>query len=348
MESKRIITGAFAALCLLLPCSMTVSAQDTPAGTVAYALPQTSISLEVEAVQEQFHAGPYARFAEKYLGIEAEQEDRTSYSLSNIKLTPCIEADPAARYSVVLPESAGNTFLQMTAQGLISISDGGFGKESVWRFPAMGDGGFSEKGLSSNLTTESGTLYRSTKGKDEFNRITVSQDIVVAKSLEQKAQEAADIILKLRKTRIQIVTGDTDATYSGEAMGAAIDELSRLEQEYLSLFIGCSEYQTQKVRYDVVPANDSRNHVYVAFRMSESQGLVPADDPTGKPYILDITEEGLTTPVLNGRGSASKNALLYRVPCICNVRLTDGVNLIMQTRIPIYQYGATSSFPLNK
>lgn len=343
MKRSRIIA---AVICTAFPF-LSASAQENPAGTISYSLPQTAISLDVEAVKEQFYAGPYARFAQKYLGIDAEQEDRTSYQLSSVRLTPCVEADPEARHIVTLPKgNAGETFLKMTAQGLVSVADGSFGKESVWRFPPMGDGDFSDKGLSSNLTTESSTLFRNSNSEDEYKKITVSQNIVVAKSLEQKAQEAANMILDLRKTRIQIVTGDTDATYSGEAMESAIREIERLEKEYLSLFVGYSEYQTQRVQFDVVPKNDSRNHMYVAFRISDTEGLVSADNLAGKPYYLDIVEEGLASPEGAKKGFVSKYAILYRIPCICNVKLTDGVNLILQTRVPVYQFGATSNYPV--
>ena len=54
-------------LCLaaaLLPAGR-ISAQD-PVGTVSYALPQTTITIEVEAVREYFYAGPYAKYAQKH------------------------------------------------------------------------------------------------------------------------------------------------------------------------------------------------------------------------------------------------------------------------------------------
>ena len=50
-------------------------------GTVSYALPQTTITMEVEAVREYFYAGPYAKYAEKYLGVQARQADQTTCTL---------------------------------------------------------------------------------------------------------------------------------------------------------------------------------------------------------------------------------------------------------------------------
>ena len=55
MKEIRTIAALFLAAAIF-PVGK-LSAQD-PAGAVSYALPQTTISLEVEAVREYFHAGP--------------------------------------------------------------------------------------------------------------------------------------------------------------------------------------------------------------------------------------------------------------------------------------------------
>ena len=104
-----------------------LSAQD-PAGAVSYALPQTTISLEVDAVIEYFHAGPYARYAQKYLGVEAGQEDRSTCTLSAVRMTPCIEADQNHRHFLVPGKNGIPSFVTLTSQGLIAVNDGNFGK----------------------------------------------------------------------------------------------------------------------------------------------------------------------------------------------------------------------------
>ena len=166
--------------------------------------------------------------------------------------------------------------------------------------------------------------------------------MVVEKSLEQKAAETANTILDLRRQRLQIVTGDTDATYSGEAMGAAIEELTRLEQEYMTLFTGYSDYQTQKMRFDVIPEAGRENQMYIAFRISDKSGLVPADDMSGKPVVMEIVPQAIAQTEL--RNSAS-NVIHYRIPAICTVKLKNGADLLLQSRIPVYQLGQESSLP---
>ena len=341
---KKILTIAAAILSL----GFQAHAQKTdidPEGTVSYALPQTSLTFDVEAVQEKFYAGPYARYAKKYLGIDARLSDETAYKLSSVKVTPYVEADQAHRYTVTLSSKnmSASSYLQLTTQGLIVAPDGNFGTESAWRFPIQTSGDFSGKGVSSNYTSESAVLYQGVKQSDSYSKISVHQDMVVEKSLEQKAKEAADLIFSLRKKRVQIVTGDTDADYSGAAMESALNEITRLENEYLTLFVGYSEYQTQSKSFDVVPAADQGN-ISVAFRLSDTEGLLPADDMSGKPYILDITPQEIVSTA-SGKGKAA-TGIIYRIPSICNVKLSDGVNVLLQSRMPVYQYGVTKIYPI--
>jgi hypothetical protein len=241
------------------------------------------------------------------------------------------------------------TFLKLSTCGLVSFADANFGDESVWRFPTKVSGDFSDKGVSSNLTSESTTLYRNAKTESAYNKVAVQQNMVVEKSLEQKAAETAEMILNLRKQRLQIVTGDTDATYSGEAMGAAIEELTRLEQEYMTLFIGYSDLQTQKMRFDVVPQAAQESQMYVAFRLSDTAGLVPADNLSGKPVVMEIVAQEVADPALSAEmlKSAKEVQAYYRVPAICTVKLMDGTNLLLQSRMPVYQLGRESSLPVN-
>lgn len=322
-----------------------VTAQDQM-GAMSYALPKTTLTFEVEATIERFYAGPYAKFAEKYLGVQARQQDGTTTTVSSVRMTPRIEADQAYRYYVT-PGNDAKSMLALTSQGLIAVSDGNFGNGSEFRFASQSGGDFSDKGVGSNLTSEATTLYRGVKDEASYNRVAVQQNMVVRKSLEQRAQEAAEMIFDLRKKRVQIVTGDTDATYSGEAMGAALAEIAALEKEYMSMFLGYSERQTQKVKCDVVPTPDQKNQTYVAFRVSDTEGVVAADNVSGKPFLLEVLPQDVSAS--QGKASAAKgNVVVYRIPTVCTVRLTDGVSQLLQDRVAVYQFGTESYYPIGK
>ena len=349
-----MLKNIFVATLLLLSVSISAFAQkkgEDPQGYMTYSLPMTTITLEVEAIQEKFYAGPYAKYAEKYLGIKPRQKDETLFQLTEIRMTPYVEADQSRRYSVNV--KAGNvdaTFLKLAGEGLVSFSDANFGDESVWRFTTRSQGDFSSKGVTSNLSTESTTLYRNQKKESAYNKVSVQQNMVVEKTPEKRAAETAEMILKIRQQRFQIVTGDTDATYSGEAMGAAIDELTRLEEEYMTLFVGYSEYQTQRMKFEVVPDAQRESQMYVAFRLSDAAGLVNSENMSGRPVVMEIVPQVFAEPELTNVVEEKKQQPVmahYRIPAVCTVRLIDSGNILMQTRLPIYQLGRESSLPVN-
>ena len=340
---------------LLLLSATSLFAQkkgEDPQSYITYSLPQTTITLEVEAVQEKFYAGPYAKYAEKYLGIKPRQKDETFFQLTEIRMTPYVEADQSRRYSLNVPKGRIDaTFLKLSAEGLISFADANFGEESIWRFPVKTQGDFSSKGVTSNLSTESTTLYRNEKKESAYNKVSVQQNMVVEKSLEKRAAETADMILKIRQQRLQIVTGDTDATYSGEAMGAAIEELTRLEQEYMTLFVGYSESQTQRMKFEIVPEADRESQMYIAFRLSDTNGLVASENMSGRPVVMEIVpqvfDEPQVTAPLDPKAVKPAVEAYYRIPAICTVKLIESGDVIMQARMPIYQLGRESSLPVN-
>ena len=348
---KYRLSMIISALAVLVPLGLSAQTSSDPEGYVTYSLPSTTITLDVEAVQEKFFAGPYAAYAEKYLGIKARQKDETTCQLTQITMTPYIEADQSRRYSFnVAKGNVASSFLKLTSSGLVSFSDSGFGNETVWRFPIKVDGDFSDKGVSSNLISESATLYRSDRKDAVYNKVSVQQNVVVEKSLEKKAAETAEMILNIRKQRLQIVTGDTDATYSGEAMGAAVAELTRLEDEYMTLFVGYTLSQTQRMRFDVVPDAGRTNQMYVAFRLSDTAGLLPADNISGRPVVMDITVQEFAPVEMPAVADPKEKrpVMVYcRIPAACTVKLLNGTELLLQSRIPVYQLGQESSFPVN-
>ena len=359
---KRLTKTLCALLCLLAGLQMAnaqilEAGQEQPSGVVIYSLPSTSIMLTVTAEKETFVAGPYAQFAQKYMGSEARTEDAVTYTLKSIDMAPYLEADPSTRIALNISGrgNAAANFLQLCSQGLIVASDSYTGKPEAWRFPSIANTDvFAGKDVESNLTSATTTLYKTVNTAEGFQRVAVSQSQVVEKSLEKKAQETANAIFDLRKSRMQIVTGDTDATYSGEAMQAAISEITRMEQEYMSLFYGASTTSVQTMNFDVVPtapANaSSRQQMYVAFRLSETEGLLPANDVSGRPIVLELSFDKAPEVTTGGVASAKllpSSTVYYRVPVIATARIMDGSQMLLQTRVPVYQFGQTVSFPLN-
>lgn len=334
-------------------------------GVVVYSLPKTNLHLTVEALCESYTPGIYSQYAQKFLGIDVPKSAQTQYTLMNIKLNPLIEADRSKSYIANLNgfenKTAPASFFKMTSQGVIILSDENKGGDEYWRFPTLANFEVDGTQATGNLTVAETTLYRQVKNEQGgYDKVATTVNQVVEKSIEKKAQEAANTILSLRTKRMEIITGDTDATFSGEALSAAISEINRLEQEYMELFIGTVNTHIQKMSFDVLPQNNPEEEMIVAFRFSDTAGLLQTDEISGRPIVLEVipeveqpqSEVEIFEPEVkqnskNVKAAAQREDIKYRVPSVCNIKIFDGQELILQSRVPVYQKGETLSFPLS-
>ena len=162
-----------------------------PAGAIIYSLPITSLHIIAEATFENFTAGPFARFSQKYLGVQAKEESSVTCNLSSVEIIPYIEADPNANIALNLGNSKNGSanFLEMINQGIIMWSDSYTGKSDKLRFPDLrSNTQFVKEMSTSNLTSEKTTLYKTTQTTVGAERAAVQQSQVVEKSLEKRAR----------------------------------------------------------------------------------------------------------------------------------------------------------------
>ncbi|HPS24895.1 MAG TPA: DUF4831 family protein, partial [Bacteroidales bacterium] len=135
---KLIILLLTLSLWMPVQAQQAVDMQEIPQGAVVYSLPRTCVRIVAQAQYTQFTAGPYARYARKFLGIDVPQENTTSYRLTHIEMTPMLEADPHQMYVAdVSSKNISPWFLQLTSQGLVMLADSRSGTETKWRFPSM-------------------------------------------------------------------------------------------------------------------------------------------------------------------------------------------------------------------
>lgn len=256
-------------------------------GVTTLSHPQTTLLVNV-VVEKQIHVvGPYARFAQKYLGARAALTDKVSHSI--------IEASISAADTA--PETATPKFTEESA--VVSLR---------------------------------GTA-------DEFPKVLPNKTSSTEVPLETAAQEAANMIFQLRKARIDLVMGNVGENVYGAGLKAALDEINRLEQEYLELFLGKQVISRTVKTISVVPETSKTK--YILCRFSEQTGIEPANNLSAQPIVLDlvpsgkIPTEGLT--LKNERDT--RYAVPFRIADNVVCRLSDSRGTITETELPIFQYG---------
>ncbi|MBO4434664.1 MAG: DUF4831 family protein [Bacteroidales bacterium] len=300
---------------------------------VNYTLPATVVNLDVTAVKENYYAGPYARFARQYLGIDVPLTDYCVTTITEIKVYSSLVADMSATYSIPSwrPRSK---FLALTSQGLVAFEKKEEARSNKWSVVA-------------GKQLEGDVLYSAAQPDSDLMSTPIPWEVAPDKPVEILAKDAAEIILSARRERYNISIGNTDATYSGEALQAALEELKRLEEEYLPLFTGSKTVEIQHGFYSICPLTSRKEQVYPAFAISDTEGLVESGAETDTVYNLEFYVSLASYPgLIPATPQKGKTIVHYRVPAICSVKLTGGHQVLFTTQLPVYQLGRELTCPL--
>ena len=318
--------------------------------TYVYSLPRTVINIEVEIQKSVFIPGPYHEYAARFLAIEGVRHDNNeSWNVKQIKLGASKEPDPDYFYSV---SPAGdfskfNEELDLLFQYGQIILPGSFvinGPVSAEiDIPEDNEIYFKDLSDKKNLVVEKETSYKSVFRDSIYVQVPFVKEILVRKTPELKAEEAANFIIKLRKRRFKLLTGQNEGDVPDAAIESVIDELSRIEQEYLSLFTGKTIYESETLHFDYIPLPGKLTDQKILFTLSESEGILETMSPKGKPVIFEIECLDLTQNLREMRTSEAVNTLFYREPDLARIIISLDDVLLFENKLTVYQYGSVIS-----
>ena len=335
---KKTLTAA----AVLLLATLQASAQE-----VTYALPKTAITVEVTYTQDIIHAGKYAKYAKELLGLDVAQKDTVLTNISGFNIRPRVEADQSRRFSLNLTSNTRPALLALTEQGLVAGNEnelkdkrnhGAQGRQVNYRKPEQ-----KPKEPVKTPVYEEQIVTRLDSLGCEIND-TILVEVIPVDSLFIEAHEAAESIIELQEQRYKILIGDTDASYAGEALGTAITELTRMENELLALFQPSVETVKGKAYFDVIP---DREGSFAVFALDPFRGPVRPTKASSDIFDLVVTSEPMATaPAAPSTRKQPTQKIHYRIPAVCTVTLTDGANEIVSLRLPVYQLGLETAYPL--
>lgn len=319
-----------------------------------YALPRNVFMVSVESLGTHYTPGPFALFAEKYLGIKGVRtEPRTEWQITNSTISAGIEADLQQIFVVDPSPNNHLNISELNRNGLIiPIRNIAYISNNQTQLGASELPGVLYTDLSHTpFIASERTSHISRVFKDSaFVRVPVSKTIIVEKSLEDKAREAADFIFSLRKRRFDMLSGDADFVAEGKAVEAVLKEINRLEKEYLTLFIGSTQNQKMVNTFQYTPAPETSGAI-ILFRFSTTKGVLPVSDLSGNPVLISTTleEKWENTEVFSAISSEKSkprtDALYYRVPVPVTIRLTYGTSELLNKRETAHQFGPLVRIP---
>ncbi len=321
-------------------------------GSLVYALPQTVLDFTVVAEKTVQKAGPYSEYAEGMLGLrDVIGSDRVVWKLKEVRLNSVQELDPDEFYIIKSDGLIQTNAISMINAGLIMdvnpsvYDDRRFDSRNL----SADDKRMMYRDMGSDIyfDIEQDTAYRVVDVDTAFVRIPYVLERRRQLSLAEQAENTARILLELREGRHLILTGEATVFPQDKA---AIDEINRLEEQYISLFAGKSWTTEERFNFSFVPDAGMRNKPVVIFRFSSEKGVLEMDDLSGRPVVAELMSNNGTDSlnIISGNNNEDTyDKIFYRVPEVVDIRITDGRRNLGGKRQLIYQFGKKVALPAN-
>ncbi|MFB6342369.1 DUF4831 family protein [Saccharicrinis sp. FJH62] len=292
--------------------------------TLVYALPQTRLKFKITAEKIIKKTGPLYRYSERFLGIkDVILKDEISYKIKTIELETVSEPDPDQYYQVSYSGKGFIPPLRLTEDGCIA----GYNTNPVM------------------IEKEEEIILTDQEPLDtSFKYTPYLEDQLVVNSTAKMAEEAANFIYRIRDNRASLVSGELNYFPSdGSALSISLNEMDRMEKDFLSLFLGKEVKEEVVFNLDYLPESEVSKALF--FRFSQFKGLVDKTDLSGSPYYLTVqlkTDNLITNDTLN---KVTYHGLFYRVPAKATVKLLDGTNTLFTSDATVAQFGSVLSLP---
>jgi hypothetical protein len=291
---------------------------------ITYSLPKTSLVIHIEVIKVTAKAGPYYRYADKYLGVKNPvEEDKTYYQLGKVNVTNKGLPDTENTYIVEFKAGTTAPYAYLSEDGLICSINADY------------EAPREEDTVRGNPSAPA--------SPDEATAVPVFlEELLMAGSMAKQAEVAAKQVYRIHESRLNILTGEADnMPPDGEAMKVVIRELERQEKALTALFTGVTAKDTSYYDMTIVPYEDMEREVL--FRFSDLLGVVDADDLSGVPVYINLkAQERPAAPVLDPKEAEKKEKMkgvIYNIPGKANIEIQMNRKFLFKGEMLIAQFG---------
>ena len=203
------------------------------------------------------------------------------------------------------------------------------------------------------------TIYRVVRTDTSFLRLPMLQSQVSQKTLMNQAEEAENLIMKLRERRFGMLTGEyayddiiRTPMPEGKTMEVIMRELAQLEYDYVSLFVGRVINETHEFNFTYLPHGQGLTESEDLFTFSRFRGVLPAGSSNGDPVSIQLERSydpasmySNTDYLLEGKSEKPIKGLAYRIPGKAFVKLSLNNKSLASNEIIVAQYGVIQFLP---
>jgi len=330
------------------------TAPPTAGNAMVYGLPEKHLAFTIQAIRKERVPGPYHQYGEKLLGLDGiPHQNEVKWQIGDIAMQESRGIDYDHLYRVKPRGKFHIDWERFTRQGWIIPFDGkgaASPKSDFYRVT-----GPEEEVLYTDLSVrrfvgkETKTVYERVWRDSIYARVPREKTETVKKTKQQKASEAASFIFMIREKRFELISGMGDYYPDGKALQAALDEMQRLEKQYIALFKGKTFRDTLTYTIRLTPRKVHLEEPGMLFRFSEEKGVLEAGKQEGAPVWLDITlreDPGRLRRLVSRETKGVDSSLFYyRLPVESLLELKYGDQVIARKYLEIDQFGPVFRMP---
>jgi hypothetical protein len=338
------------------------SVKDNP---IIYSLPKTAITVKVTAVNEVSVRGPYYQYASKYIGTEDIITNNSSvWKLGNIDIS-----------SYPVQDSSRTFVVETNYPCAMNFSPEGF-LESVNTKPDFQERNYRDDDTHTNLTSDDlssrrkfqdinvnryetvfDTVLHVVDADSIFTAVPSAKKNLIRKSLEEQAQELANEIFLLRDDRNALLKGEGDGNNAptGDALRYMVEQLNKLEESYMSMFVGKKIKIEKTFIFNYIPNQNAKQQATL-FNFSPEYGVVPNGSKKGNPITVEISDLGdnivinkyddkQTLERQRTGASQSANGFAYLTNAYAIVKILQNNNSLSEKTLNINQLGTVRYLP---
>ena len=327
MMKRLTVAALLATACLAAPAQQTrtLTADKHNEYGLVYSLPRTALCVEVTVSRTLEQAGPYWQYAKKYIGTDKViTEDAEQWQILNVRVTPCGVPDPDSKFLMQLKPGV-LTFMSVADDNMLLAIN---------------------KEVEAPAVTEADAPVLSDRiDMNEFLQY-VNEDFISSRSSAKRAQMLAENLMEVRDAKVSLTRGTADSMPTdGRQLELMLASLARQERAFTSAFTGYSQTDTIVSTYTYIPGEANKA---ILFRMSDFAGPVEADDYSGDPVEITISDKVLAEMPVNEKGEEKKlpkDAVMYKIPGSARVTLSHDGRKLWSDVVELGQYGV--NFGLN-
>lgn len=354
-----LLSIGFATFCQIDVIPVTKTDLQIKKNAILYSLPKAVFYVNVTVKTDYFVPGPYNKYADKYLTIRnVRQESETTSDIINVKINSISEPDPASTYFVFSKNKemalsyAGCGVIK--AYGDVSNCESVVNSDLILNIPQYlsDDVKFLDLSVKRNFTNITDTTYKVIEIDSIFQKIPVYNKSITSKEFEQKAEEAANFIVKIRKRKFKLVSGQFESETPPKNVDEMIAELDKIENEYLSLFVGKTVSITNNYYFRYSPDGKNKDEKLHVFNLSDKLGITDIESADAEPVYLEVKnfETALEINRFYNRQEKLKDkekehGLYYRVPGYGSVKLVFDGHTYAEQVFMVPQFGYTNYLP---